>query len=133
MSLKGPEKMDGTELEWRKTSPPNEVWVHVICPDTGNEIKARAIYGRDGVRPHWETEGGTLHEVSVFSKWRPIKDNWLSSKDELPKLENYYLVWIGGPAGELAIMYWNGSDWNRRANQPRPSHWQKITKPAIFM
>lgn len=59
-------------MTWNTGRPPNVEWVTVICYNTGKEIKARAIYGSDGVRPHWEREDGTLCEASAFKKWKPI-------------------------------------------------------------
>jgi len=51
--------------------PPNERLVEVEY--SGNTIKVRAIYGRDGVLPHWESEDGTKSwSPDFFTSWQYI-------------------------------------------------------------
>jgi hypothetical protein len=59
---------------WRTGKPPNEVVVEVM--DGAEVIRVRAIWGRDGMLPHWESEDrDTLYRVSAFDKWRyPARD-----------------------------------------------------------
>lgn len=53
-------------------NPPDYVLVEVLY---GEEVhRAKAIWGRDGVRPHWELENGGLCGTTTFHKWRPIKE-----------------------------------------------------------
>lgn len=53
--------------------PPNEEWVEVL---SGNKtvMVAKAVYGRDGYLPHWQTIDGELHHPSKFNVWRRLPD-----------------------------------------------------------
>jgi hypothetical protein len=55
---------------WQTSSPPSGTLVEVELD--GNIIKAKAIYGREGILPHWESEDGTCRPVEAFRKWRPL-------------------------------------------------------------
>ncbi len=58
-------------IEWRNEKPPNETLVEVEYE--GGIIRARAIWGRDGMLPHWESEDrDTLWEPRAFSRWREV-------------------------------------------------------------
>lgn len=59
--------------DWKLNSaPPNEVVVEVLfCDDTIGRLKA--VYGRDGCRPHWRSEDeNSVYTVDVVKAWRPI-------------------------------------------------------------
>ena len=57
------------EKEWQTGKPPNEQVVEV--EDGKRIIRVRAIWGRDGTLPHWESEDrDTLWHPSAFSRWR---------------------------------------------------------------
>lgn len=57
--------------EWETGKPPNEQIVEV--EDEGRIIRVRAMWGRDGMRPHWESEDrDTLWAPSAFTRWRPV-------------------------------------------------------------
>jgi len=59
------------EPRWIDDAPPNEKWVEVL---DGQEILiAKAIYGRDGMLPHWKTKDGYHCAPDRFCKWREIK------------------------------------------------------------
>jgi hypothetical protein len=61
-----------TNEVWRSGKPPNEVVVEVKDRN-GRALRARAIWGRDGVLPHWESEDrDTLWRPSEFRLWRPV-------------------------------------------------------------
>jgi hypothetical protein len=56
---------------WQSGKPPNEQLVEV--EDDGRVIRVRAIWGRDGTRPHWESEDrDTLWEPFAFKRWRVV-------------------------------------------------------------
>jgi hypothetical protein len=58
-----------SEPNWQKGKPPNEEVVEVL--DRDRIIRARAVWGRDGVLPHWESEDGNNHwSPSAFIQWR---------------------------------------------------------------
>lgn len=64
--------------EWNYTAPPNEVVVEV--ESDGKIIQVMAVYGRDGVLPHWSTkDGDKVWGHRQFDRWRSI-DAWPSSK-----------------------------------------------------
>jgi hypothetical protein len=48
-------------------TPPNEVWVH-----TKEYGRAKAVYGREGTLPHWETESGLHLEPRAITEWEEI-------------------------------------------------------------
>lgn len=57
--------------EWQTIKPPNEKIVEVEYDN--RIIRVKAIWGRDGIRAHWESEDGDLHwSVSAFTRWREI-------------------------------------------------------------
>ncbi len=57
---------------WQSRKPPNERVVEVKNgPDI---IRVRAIWGRDGVLPHWESEDrNRLWGPSAFKQWRHVR------------------------------------------------------------
>lgn len=56
--------------DWQTSKPPNEQLVEVEY--NGQVIRVRAIWGRDGTRPHWEDEDkNRLWSPSAFNRWRP--------------------------------------------------------------
>ena len=56
-------------MDWQTSKPPNEQVVEV--EDEGRIIRVRAIWGRDGYVPHWESEDrDTLWSVPTFTRWR---------------------------------------------------------------
>jgi hypothetical protein len=55
---------------WQTGPPPSGTLVEVELD--GNIIKAKAVYGREGILPHWESEDGTCRPVEAFRKWRPL-------------------------------------------------------------
>jgi hypothetical protein len=67
---------------WRTGKPPNEVVVEVM--DGAEVIRVRAIWGRDGMLPHWESEDrDTLYRPSAFDKWRlPARERDFSQVGE---------------------------------------------------
>ena len=60
-----------SDLAWRCSQPPNEEFVEVECD--GKIIGAMAVYGRDGMRPHWRSGDGTSWDHNRFVKWRPTR------------------------------------------------------------
>ena len=56
--------------DWETGKPPNEELVEVEV--NGSSIEAMAIYGRDGVLPHWETQHGKW-PADKFRRWRRIE------------------------------------------------------------
>jgi hypothetical protein len=57
--------------EWNYGKPPSDQIVEVEYK--GAVIRVRAIWGRDGTLPHWESEDrDTLWSVSAFYRWRAI-------------------------------------------------------------
>jgi hypothetical protein len=55
--------------EWRYDKPPNETLVEAEL--NGGIIRVRAIWGRDGTLPHWESEDrSTVWSVQRFGRWR---------------------------------------------------------------
>ena len=58
---------------WRTDKPPNETWVNVKRGDT--TIEAKAIFGRDGMLPHWKLRDGSLMSPWVFPFWQEITDD----------------------------------------------------------
>jgi hypothetical protein len=60
------------ENDWiNGVKPPNEEWVEVLS-GSGEVQTAKAVYGRDGTLPHWETKDGLHCHPSRFNSWRPI-------------------------------------------------------------
>lgn len=58
--------------DWQNSKPPNEHVVEVEDED-GTILRVRAIWGRDGLLPHWESEDrDTLWHPSVFKRWREV-------------------------------------------------------------
>lgn len=54
--------------EWQYGKPPNETLVEVDGP-----LRVRAIWGRDGLLPHWESENRTtLWGPNAFTRWRHL-------------------------------------------------------------
>ena len=57
--------------DWQNGRPPSGRIVEV--DKEGQIVRVRAIWGRDGLRPHWESEDGdTLYSPSAFSRWREV-------------------------------------------------------------
>jgi len=52
--------------------PPNEVTV--LVKYEGKWIKGKAIWGRDGTRPHWELENGISIEPKGIRQWRLLEN-----------------------------------------------------------
>ncbi|MPZ20155.1 MAG: hypothetical protein GEV06_19890 [Luteitalea sp.] len=68
-----PDTREGQPMEWETGKPPNEVVVEV--QHRRSVLRARAIWGRDGVLPHWESEDrNTLWPPHAFTKWRHRTD-----------------------------------------------------------
>ena len=66
------QKHGGNAAEWKVSKPPNEELVEV--EDGSAIIRVRAIWGRDGLLPHWESEDkDTLWRPSAFQRWREIR------------------------------------------------------------
>lgn len=63
------ESANSCESPWIHARPPNNEWVEAQTDDY-RIIIAKACYGRDGVRPHWEAINGTLYNVDFFVSWR---------------------------------------------------------------
>ena len=58
-------------MSWQTGKPPNEKIVEV--EDAGDIIRVRAVWGRDGMRPHWESEDrDTLWSPDAFARWREV-------------------------------------------------------------
>lgn len=58
---------------WNYGAPPNEV--PVLVEHNNTLIKVAAFYGRDGMRPHWESLDGEIHwSVDTFKRWSPCGD-----------------------------------------------------------
>jgi hypothetical protein len=59
-------------MKWERCKPPQGELVE--ARDNEGEIhRVRAVYGSDGVRPHWESEDGdTIWSPSAFPEWRRI-------------------------------------------------------------
>lgn len=56
---------------WQHGKPPNEQLVEV--EHEREIIRVRAIWGRDGLLPHWESEDrGILWSPDAFHRWRVI-------------------------------------------------------------
>ena len=67
------------DREWiNDRKPPNETWVEVMRGN-GEILEAMAVYGRDGMRPHWRTREGHACDPSQFNRWRLLD----SAKTEL--------------------------------------------------
>lgn len=57
---------------WQTGKPPNETLVEVE-DDQGRIVRARAIWGRDGTLPHWQSENAdTRWHPSAFGRWRKV-------------------------------------------------------------
>lgn len=53
---------------WQTGKPPNERVVEVEY--NGAVIRVRAIWGRDGILPHWESEDrNSVWPPNAFSRW----------------------------------------------------------------
>lgn len=60
---------DARAAQWQTGKPPNEQVVEV--KNGPKVIRVRAIWGRDGVLPHWESEDGDkMWGASAFTRWR---------------------------------------------------------------
>jgi hypothetical protein len=58
--------------DWNIGPPPHRDLVEVF--EDGQVLRVRAIWGSDGVLPHWESEDGdTLYDPSAFRFWRHIE------------------------------------------------------------
>jgi len=57
-------------VEWMTSTPPNNRFVWVLY--NGTYLKAKAIHGHDGVRPHWEDAAGNCYSHDAFDKWMPV-------------------------------------------------------------
>lgn len=64
--------------QWQTGKPPD---LKVVEVKLGNKIiRARAIWGRDGILPHWETEdsrsssAGCLFPPHAFAEWRELEE-----------------------------------------------------------
>ena len=59
--------------DWNRGKPPPDELVEVR--DGARVIRVRARWGRDGMRPHWESQdGNTLWPPEAFREWRKIND-----------------------------------------------------------
>jgi hypothetical protein len=57
---------------WQTGKPPHGVLVEVM--DTDGIHRVRAVWGSDGVLPHWESEDrDALWSPSAFGKWREVR------------------------------------------------------------
>lgn len=56
--------------EWQFGKPPHDTFVTVELD--GKLVRAKAVWGGDGYRPHWRTEDGTCYPPETFSRWLPI-------------------------------------------------------------
>lgn len=55
---------------WQTGKPPHGQVVEV--EHEGRIIRVRAQWGRDGYRPHWESEDRDTHwSPAAFPRWRP--------------------------------------------------------------
>ena len=60
-------------MNWQTGKPPNERVVEV--EDEGQIIRVRAIWGRDGILPHWESENrDRFYSPSAFRRWREVQE-----------------------------------------------------------
>lgn len=58
-------------MEWQSDKPPDGALVEVEWEC--RTIRVRAIWGRDGRLPHWESEDkDTLWHPSAFNRWRQL-------------------------------------------------------------
>ena len=56
-------------MTWETSKPPDDTLVEVEYE--GAIIRVRAVWGRDGMLPHWESEDqDTLWRPSAFTRWR---------------------------------------------------------------
>jgi hypothetical protein len=61
--------MDAVVEPWQSGRPPNREIVEVEWE--GKIIRVQAIWGQDGVLPHWEAEDRScLWEPAAFKNWR---------------------------------------------------------------
>lgn len=59
--------------KWRNDQPPNETTVE--ARHRSSILQVQAVYGRDGLRPHWRSvDGDTLYAVDYFEAWRPLAE-----------------------------------------------------------
>jgi uncharacterized membrane protein len=62
---------------WQTGKPPNEVIVEVEHPETGKILLVRAMWGRDGYLPHWESQDrSTVWAPNAFRRWRHTRPLW---------------------------------------------------------
>lgn len=67
---------------WNRGLPPSGTLVEVKC--NGELIEVKAIYGKEGFRPHWRcVEDSRAWSISTFSKWRHVSTN--NMKDKISK------------------------------------------------
>ncbi len=68
-------------MSWQTGKPPNEQIVEV--EDEGQIVRVRAVWGRDGLLPHWESEDrDTLWSPSAFDRWREVEASGPSAEKE---------------------------------------------------
>lgn len=65
--------------EWQTEHPPNETPVIVEC--NGVPIVVEAIYGRDGLKPHWRAvNNGMCWPPNAFSRWKPYEESEINDE-----------------------------------------------------
>ena len=58
--------------KWQRGRPPQDVWVLARHPVDGIQEEVRAVYGKDGVRPHWVDRDGGQYFTHAFTDWQPL-------------------------------------------------------------
>ena len=75
-------RVQAVVMPWNLSRPPNDVWIEAESPN-GLTYTAKAVYGGDGVRAHWEFQDGTCLEPDTFSKWRHIQGHNVENQRRL--------------------------------------------------
>ena len=69
--------------EWRYGRPPNEEIVEAQLFSNDSILRLKAIYGRDGTRPHWTSEDEKMcWSPQSVRRWRPIPYPAASTTEE---------------------------------------------------
>lgn len=76
--------------DWNEGPPPHDVWVEARwrCDSGFVVFEAKAIYGSDGVLPHWQMRDGSVCGPAMFKLWRHIDgrklepERWLIASQE---------------------------------------------------
>jgi hypothetical protein len=89
---------------WNTTPPPDGKWVEVK-----DGKLAKAVWGRDGVLPHWELEDGTCVSARYYNKWREPKEAiWkyeleITGEQDIEMPAGATILSVAGQNGKLCL------------------------------